>query len=57
MMTESTIQTARLTSPQAGLPCRLRPRLRPRLRRRGASAIAAEVELENTSSRDFEIEV
>jgi hypothetical protein len=52
-MSKSTIPAATLTPPHAGLACRLRPR-HPL---RGLSAIAGEVELENTSSSVLEIEM
>jgi hypothetical protein len=53
LMSESILPTATLTPAHAGLACRLRPRQS----RRGPSAIAGEIELENTSASALEIEV
>jgi hypothetical protein len=52
-MSETIVPATMPTPTQASLACRLRPRER----RRGPSAIAGEVELENTSSNVLEIEV
>ena len=52
-VTESTIPAAGRVPAETSLACRLRPRQL----RRGSSALAGELELENTSSSVLEIEV
>jgi hypothetical protein len=52
-MSESTIPAARSVPAETSLACRLRPSQL----RRGSSALAGELELENTSSSVLEIEV